>query len=1653
MQLLDLYNQKKLIKFFKVFQIIISNKINNKLTYILLKLLFFAQILTYSLVNTPAYQEDNDIPIKILKGIRNITLPHLLIKKETNYIVVFVFIAIFTLLIIICYIFIYCYTFSKFNKKSIKVVIFNIIGIFFYNYLQCPILNILLYSIACDEGKHIYLNSTKCYSNKKHFLLLIFSLITLLILLIHSIVLSIFNYDIGTIDENDCLSRINCNFELYENICMIMFYIYGFFLRIYLPSNKISRIIYKSFLIIISSGCFIYGQKYLYYYNNIFNLITIIGWLFVNWFVIILVIKEVFDIENSVLFVVIGWILLLCCYYILDKRREEKTYLGIQILDTNNIKNIETLIYFLLNLTKTQNNNSIILKGIMNTFEECFNDDPELNEKSNKFLSNLHLQKQLGGINNFHFHIYNIIFLLYDTFLDKTLLKNDIMLIMCYFLINKLNNFTYAISLCSQIKVNGLKLKYLKFLLMEKIKIHQCNNLTSKLKDPISKIEIGRVIMYYNYSNNLKIKIYDAVSAQIDYFDNLKNSQISNSITTNFLNTGEKILNIRKEILSLWEKINQLYPFCEENKLDYLLYLNKILKDKEMAEKEEEKYNNLKKERLVYKNSFYYSLFNPKILSILLVDGHQLRGKILYTTPNFGLIFNYTPKELMTAFIYNFQPSIVSNFHKDIVDETIKYSNLTSIFKDRKKMIMKERNGGICKILAYIKCIPNLSYGLMYIMTIEKIQEKTFIIVLDNNFHINEISPEFSINSENELNTYNGSNLLNNLKGHHIGIIIPEILKELEYKEKKFIFSKCNIELGGKFYPNINDFEETENNIKVILDKIKTTGKLMTEAEELEFKSQEVKNKLSTSIIPFRKRKSCIEINNKEYKEFIMKLNVIFEGRIHKIFYSIKERIFLNGKYRYFILYITKEVFITKDNFQKINSKSTTLREEKVNENMISNNKIKGIQMKISNNEEKKNLIKKENDDKKNKNNIDKTNNSIKSSSSMSDISIINDLKNQIITKSESFLTIYIKIILSIFSIVSIILIILDCLGLNNKFVNLNNFLEQNLFFNQTKLSCCCYYIASSDIKNYLLGILWFCDTWDCKTFYTNYIFYCHEHMKNFINTDIYYNDEFKNTLQKRFIHTLSAYKMEKQFNTSMNTLNILNTLVSSSLYIHYNLVNEDFQIKNETLSLAENIVNLSYKYLKNKELKGYNVKERRNKAKKPQYKGTKLYLFVNLIIFSVTVILMIYFVMKMYKYENYFLEKLIKFQNSKFEEYLKYLQDLKKKLRNDTGEEEEQNNDESHKISIDEENESENHKTLKNRNNGKTNKNENEKQSKNSKRKISKFQQEKNDKLIVMSNFFLKFNLIFIIEIIIILLIFLSYYLFVELIYIGKRNDFLSFDDLENTLLGIFLRINEVYTQFQYVLVNYLYWKRIKNLIKQDLENGKTKIYAEGRIFSSFDDLNSYTYDIEIPDVTFNKIGNLMIPITSNIIIDKIDIKKQSSEKQLKELYNGNICNILYNDTNKLYNECKYWWSGILLQGLEATIIEFSLKITELQNYYKDWKNGITTAEEVYNSDLFFDLEYFIIFFFSDAFYKTIELMSDLRIQKIKVIENLFELTLVWYICLILLLNLLLVLLIYRFKKFFNKFLNFIGIIPIEYLYENQDFYKDILKLGKDIY
>jgi hypothetical protein len=220
---------------------------------------------------------------------------------------------------------------------------------------------------------------------------------------------------------------------------------------------------------------------------------------------------------------------------------------------------------------------------------------------------------------------------------------------------------------------------------MEKIKKFQMYKLSqSGIKESIKQVEIGSVIVYNYYINNFKLKIYDAACTQIEYFDILKNTQINKNLASTFMKLGEKILKLRKEITELWGNIIKLNPFNEENERDYLLYLETIIQDLELAQKEQDKYINYRNSLLSQKNNLYYSLFNKDISSIILVDGYALKGKILYSTPNFSLLFNFLPKDIMNLYIYDLMPPIIAEFHKDLENDAIKYSNLTNIFTKKK---------------------------------------------------------------------------------------------------------------------------------------------------------------------------------------------------------------------------------------------------------------------------------------------------------------------------------------------------------------------------------------------------------------------------------------------------------------------------------------------------------------------------------------------------------------------------------------------------------------------------------------------------------------------------------------------------------------------------------------------------------------------------------------------------------------------------------------------------------------------------------------------------------------------------------------------------------------------------------------------------------
>ena len=1668
MQNLDSYSKKGLLILFQIFETMLSHKSNGHLTFIFLKIIFFLQVITISSIGIPENITENDYAIKFFNELKSILIPQKFIVDKNSFLTCYIIALIICFLILFCLIYLIVISFIKKKLFTFPIQILNLLNLILNNYGICPLINIMMTIIHCEKGKHKYLE-IKCYQGK-HLFYLIISLFLLIILLTYSFILSLFYYEIGTIQEKNYLCRTNCYYETLENILSELCFFSSYIIIHHLSGKRIYRIIYQG---IILSNCIIiaiYFNYTVFYYNHSLNLISINGWYFTIWYLFLLLTKELIGIHNILLPLLIGWIIIGVINYFFYETKILKCLTESNIFETNSLKDIEMFSFYLIE--KGNENiieSKVLLKGIITSFEEYLTNIADLNEKYQKFLDNIYLQKKFGGKESTILAIYNIIFLIYEYFFEKPTIKNDMLLIICYFLVNKLDNYTYAALLCSQIKVSDYKMMYLKYLLMEKIKKYQMYKLLQTgNKESIKHVELGSVIVYNNYLDNFKLKIYDATCSQYDYFDFLKNNQINKNLTSSFMETGEKIIKLRTEIMDIWDKIMKLNPFCEENEKDYMLYLETVIQDLELAQKEQENFIHYRNSILSQKNNLYYSLFNKDISSIMLVDGYALRGKILYSSPNFPFLFNYLQKELLNLYIYDLMPSNIASFHKKLEEDAIRLSNLTNLYYKKNKIILKGKNNNVYNITLFVKCLPNLSYGIIFILDIDKLQDKSFIFILDQNLKICSLSNVYSLSNGSDLavTTTKVFDLNNNVIGHHIATIIPQILLQLEYKDNKFIIKKENTEIKAVLFPNLDDLSEYDNSIEEIINTIKTNGKLITEEEAKQINDRNLHE--STTKASLRSRKSMIGANNKEYKGLFFELTRKFIGKTYNIFYKIYVKSFLNEKYYYYKILIDNNLMGNEDK----KSEGKTVKKNNLNETKISlfNNKfndifdfkdkIKAIKLHVNedtlNNEKEATKIIEQAQNNNNDNaNYERSHNSFMSSSSSIDNSGYTKLKFGLMDKEQPILIIDMKISTFLFSIASIILIILDCRKIKNEFSNVNRFLEENLFFNFSKISADCFFITGTNLKLKYYHINNLCYFDSCDSTYDELLYLCVQPLKEILEHSSNYNREYQEILNKRYLFILSAYNETTKVATTFDTINILRMFLTSGLFIHHHF-NDYLNNDKETHALLENIVFGAYYYIKSLTyIKGFDEKERRSLAIK-KFQTQKIYLIINVIIFALVVISLVYLILKIFKEEKYFLQKLVKFQNPKFEEYLKYLENLKKKLRNDNGEDEEQQNqDENHPNNS---NESEENKRLQRR--GSTNSNDPRKKKldkkKNRKKnqgKLSKLQQQKNEKIKIMTLFFFVNNLILAIELGFILLIYMTYYILINLTYNQKRNNFFDFDDTINNLEGIFKECFDIYVNVKYETLIYGGFITNQKEAISKLENGESIVEFEGKNYTDINELKKQVYTINVPDVTFNKIGNILLSIISDGSSDYNSESNQNIATQMKHLYQGNACDVLYDKSDSTYTYCLGYWSSIITQGMEQAFNQLSVELTNLQNNLILCNQSKKSFLEIIESIKFINLEYFYSYYLVDAYLKTKLLLEKLRENKVNSIFNVFKLTMYIYIAISIVLCIVLVIFIQKKKKVFCSFLNFIGIIPFQYISEDDDFYRDILRLEREIF
>ena len=1632
-QKMDLYNKKSLLFFFKINYLFLQYSNYSEFYYLLIIFLYFAQIWELNIIKAKI---EGDGILDILKYLEKVFLFGEIITDNITFIIFYV-LSLFIYALSTVLGVINVRLFDRKRKSKFLININSYLNLLIVYYLNGPFFQIVFSSLLYYEKDQKYPKLCPL-NNATDILKLIIFIIFGLFLLLELTTTPLYLNDMGNLNNYNINSRIAGNFTLIIIISKLIYFILHFLLKFIIHTEK-DILIYGYLLIFVFINLFIsfYAYRDVLYYNYLIDVSFHFGWYYTSWFSICIFFKKLIGIKDITLFIVFGIIIISIGFYFAIKYRSFQLITEFNIFEANNNRDIEIYNLLLLNLYKNDDHESkILVAGVIKRLEEYLNGYPEYNEQYHKFITDKHLKKKFT--NNIELKVLSLIAVIYSYNIEKSKDSPFIAMNLCYFFINKCKNVPHAIWLCSRIKVNTHIQSFFKYVLVEQIKDYLIEKLKkNRNRLTIRHVQISTVILYYQYVDLFKIKIYDATYSQIEYFDILRNNITTAKTTENFLKIGEDILTLRQDIINLWEKIISLNPFSTESEKDYMIYLETILKDDVLMKTEEKRFNTLKAEKLPERNNPYYSLFIQEISSVLLIDGYSFSGKVLYATPNFPSLFMFSGKEILNTSIDDLMPDVVQSFHRYLIEDGIRSSNLGHIFKNQKDVLLKGKNGLIFNIYLFNKPCPNLTFGLIFFSYIQKFQEQNFIIILDSNLIINGFTGMNQIGSNFTLNNIYGLSF--NINGHHIGIIIPEILLQLNYdvNSNTFSLTKNNIDLKGNLY-QINNFKDYDSKINKILEILK----------ERKISEQNNENKNNSF---------------EEYEEFIKELNSQ-KFKTYSIFFRIELHSFIGGKYKYYRIYIVNDLLsgkesslsidsyinsnISDENNLKDNNKKMKLKDlnEDNKKTMIGNelhNQILGtklIRLKTELNR-KSNVLNKEEADKINKINNKKINliessndNNNKSKNinfskpsnpssiltqSSAESSEFNKLKNEIINKNDSF---YVKLMRYFsygFLIINILLIIYDYYC-SQRTINLTvEYLWENLFFTHTKIGAACVYNTVFNLKLIKSNIIKDeeCIDIKCKIIYSNLLQKCLKDIRNQKINISYFHSDFQKIFAKKLKAELCIYNRTEYNILDLDIDNFLNLLIAQGMKIIANLTNYfDNSIDAVDLQIIDiylkNVLKNSIKYFESN-YTGFRGKEKEENSNEVAD--------VSFLRFSISigfiVILSCIFTFYIYKInsmELYFLDRLINFTSTSFDEYLKQLEDLKKRFRDDSNEEDDKNLDEFDLKGDEIDGKNENNSKEEDKN---QNVNTNNKNSKKKKSKQNKIQQQKLKKKKIMSHYFYILNLFFALKIAIILLITALYFIITIVLTIRMKNNYKEFD-------SVLEQINEVY--FDSFKIFLMFKKEL-----EEFYNSENKENVQLMKDS----------DIERP-----KLGNSLISISKN--------SKYSSQSlaELTDLYNNNACLLLSNN-NATKEVCENLFSSILTKGMEQAIVQMSIIITSCVDEINSLKEN-KTLEQIYKRDgNYFSYEIFVGEFMLESFLKTQNIFEVFRNDEksyiFKIIRIfIFIFCVIFFICIISWIYF-----IYSYKNVINSFFNFIGILPGKFIADDEYLYKTILKLEKEFY
>ncbi len=665
-------------------------------------------------------------------------------------------------------------------------------------------------------------------------------------------------------------------------------------------------------------------------------------------------------------------------------------------------------------------------------------------------------------------------------------------------------------------------------------------------------------------------------------------------------------------------------------------------------------------------------------------------------------------------------------------------------------------------------------------------------------------------------------------------------------------------------------------------------------------------------------------------------------------------------------------------------------------------------------------------------------------------------IKNNIINEKTPKYLIYQIIPITIFSIITFTLITLNNLSIDKKFNEIQEYLIENYLFNNTKIQSSVIYLITSEFFLYKIGY-GLKDSMcigNCIDSYIKAYKEILEDLKESLTLSLNYNPDFRNlilTPKKTFVYVDASSLPNEDY---IDSYSLLYNTISDCLKIigHVNeYINGSNIIEIEIHNTLLNIYNYVFDDFVGY---GFSGEEKKKKLNEITFSMNLKYLFINLFFFIVAFISSIFVIIKKYKNEVYYLGNMIDFHTDNFDNYLKYLNELKKKLKNENQNEEEDDEEENKKKENEEENENENDSIDKSRIDGeKKNKIQNLKQNvinrKNRKLKksiINKIYQQKVEKKKIMSHYFFKKSVFSGYKIGSVFIFAMSYYLLIYFLYKSQKNKYISYDNIEEEEIGESLNTFLDFTNIKYEITNFVlnvnnYFECEYNL-KRNLKNNciiNYQIYTIDNIteakflFSILSEENLYTKDS----------GNLMINFVS-----KNNMDKSYYRSKITKIYSGNMCEELLEYIYLNYTDCSLYWDSILTQGLKQSRIYSHSILKNVIKGFSDYNKNKNIYELVNCFVKYYTVELFIIHYYFPAIKYELFLFNRLKEKKITIMFKIFNFIVYATAIEILILYCILILSIFQMKKT-DSLMNFVVIFPLKYIHEKEDFYNDILELN----